>query len=315
MSPASLEVSRPVARIAAQWFLRLQHGQPSDRERQAFEAWRQANEEHERAWHLAAQLNHQMQALPKDLTVATLERPSLISRRTALGGITSLIVLASLGVGLPRTRSYSALTADVRSQVGEIRHLTLSDGSEITLNSDSAVDVQYTETTRRLIMRKGELFIATAPDTRPMVVESAYGAFAPVGTQFSIRQFDDYDRLYVREGRVNAAVLGQPGMLMTVAAGGHVRVSATTVANDESNVSTEWVKGVLRANRMRLADLLVAFARYRQGWIRCAPEVADLPISGVFQLNDIDAALAALAMSFPVQVRYVTRFWVTVASA
>ncbi|MCR8718246.1 FecR domain-containing protein [Pseudomonas syringae] len=314
MSPNSLEVSRPVARIAAQWFIRLQHDQPTDQERQAFEAWRLSSEEHDRAWQLAGELNHQFQALPKELSVATLERPSLISRRTALGGITSLIVLASLGVGVPRTRAFNALTAGVRSQVGEIRHLTLSDGSEITLNSDSALDVQYTDTTRKLILRKGELFIAAAPDARPMVVESAYGAFNPVGTQFSIGQFDDYDLLYVREGRVNASVLGKPETLVGVAAGGQVRVSATKVATDESSVSTDWVNGVLRANRMRLADLLIAFARYRQGWIRCAPEVADLPISGVFQLNDIDAALAALAMSFPVQVRYMTRYWVTVVS-
>lgn len=315
MNPADQVVSRPVARIAAQWFLRLHYGHPSDQERQAFEAWKSANEEHERAWQLAGRLSDHLQALPRELSVATLERPALISRRTALGSITSMIVLASLGIALPRTRTYGALTADLRSQPGVIEHHTLSDGSVITLNTDSAVDVQYTRTTRKLILRKGELFVATAPDTRPMVVESLYGAFAPVGTRFNIRQYADHDLLYVEEGKVNASLLGMPDTSVTVPAGGRVRVSSTEVASDASLAAPEWINGILRANRMRLVDLLAELGRYRRGWIRCAQDVAELRISGVFQLNDIDAALAALAMSFPVEVRYVTRYWVTVASA
>lgn len=314
MSIAIQPVSRPVARIAAEWFLHLQYGRPSDEERVAFEAWRAASDEHERAWQLAGQLTDQLQALPRNVSVAALQRPSTASRRAVLGGIASLIVLASAGVGVPRTRTYGALTADIRTRVGERRQLALSDGTAIILNTDSAVDVQYTDTLRKLTLRKGELFIATASDRRPMVVESSYGAFTPVGTRFSIRQFDDYDRLYVSEGVVNASVLGIPGTQVAVAANGHVRVSRSEVTHDTAAALPGWINGVVRANRMRLADLLDELGRYRQGWLRCSPDVAELRVSGAFQLDDIDAALAALAMSFPVRVHYVTRYWVTVAS-
>lgn len=315
MNSTDPTVSRPVARIAAQWFLRMQRGHPSDQERQAFEAWRSASAEHERAWQLAGQLSDRLQALPRKLSVATLERPALISRRAALGGVTSMIVLASLGVALPRTRTYGALTADLRSQRGTIRHHRLPDGSVITLNTDSAVDVQYSGATRKLILRQGEIFVATAQDARPMIVESLYGTFTPVGTRFDIRQCVDHDLLYVEEGKVNASLLGMPETLLTVPAGGRIRVSSTEIASDVSLAAPEWIHGLVRARRMRLVDLLAEFGRYRRGWIRCAPEVAQLEISGVFQLNDIDASLAALAMSFPVRIRYVTRYWVTVAGA
>lgn len=308
-------VSRPVARIAAQWFLRLQYEQPSAEERQAFELWRAASEENERAWLLAAQVTHQLKTLPRTLSRDILQRPATVSRRTALGALSSLIVLGSVGLGLPRTQTYGALTADLRTGVGEVRHIKLADGTVISLNTDSAVDIQYNDTQRRLTLRKGELFVATASDHRPMVVDSSYGTFIPQGTRFSVRQFDDHDLLHVAQGSVIAAVQGAPDIRLLVVAGGQARVTRTNVLPLTAAPSVDWVNGVLRVNRMRLADVIKELGRYRAGWLRCAEEVADLQISGAFQLNDIDAALAALALSFPVQVRYVTNYWVTVLPA
>ena len=60
---------------------------------------------------------------------------------------------------------------------------------------------------------------------------------------------------------------------------------------------------------------LSAFARelnrYRPGWVRCDPQVADLLISGAFQLSDTDLVLSAVARALPVSVVYRTRYWVT----
>ena len=57
---------------------------------------------------------------------------------------------------------------------------------------------------------------------------------------------------------------------------------------------------------------LAEIARYRPGIVRCAPEVANLEVSGVFSLEDTDRALLNLTLGLPVDLVYRTRYWVTV---
>jgi len=61
-----------------------------------------------------------------------------------------------------------------------------------------------------------------------------------------------------------------------------------------------------------LGDLLAQLARYRRGHLECAPEVAQLKVSGAFPVDDTDRALAALVSRFPLQLRSRTRYWVRV---
>lgn len=63
---------------------------------------------------------------------------------------------------------------------------------------------------------------------------------------------------------------------------------------------------------MRLEDFLNEVGRYRPGYLRCAASIADLRLSGVFRLEDTDKLLAVLPRTLPVQLRYRTRWWITV---
>lgn len=71
----------------------------------------------------------------------------------------------------------------------------------------------------------------------------------------------------------------------------------------------------LYADNQRLGDFLQELGRYRPGVLRCDPAVADLRISGGFQVDDTDAALLAVARSLPVRVVTRTRYWVSVVPA
>lgn len=62
---------------------------------------------------------------------------------------------------------------------------------------------------------------------------------------------------------------------------------------------------------MRLADFVSEVGRYRPGYLGCAAEIGDLRLSGVFRLEDTDKLLAIVAQTLPVQVRYRTRWWVS----
>lgn len=71
---------------------------------------------------------------------------------------------------------------------------------------------------------------------------------------------------------------------------------------------------MLYAEEMRLADVLSEIGRYRSGVLRCDPAVADLRVSGAFQLEDTDRVLAVLAQTLPVRLDARTRYWVTVTA-
>jgi len=309
-------VSRQIAHDAAQWFLRLQAADADPQAREACDRWRAADAEHERAWQLALRFSAQVQSIPPALGRSTLQRPATLNRRGALKALTSLVVLGSLGVTLSRSGSLDTLLADASTAVGERRRLTLPDGSELHLNTDSAVDIRFSDASRTVLLRRGEVLVQTAADPRPFLLLSSRGSFRPLGTRFVVRQLADHDLLQVTTG----AVLATPGQdeqaALRIAAGEQALLTRQQVSRlPEPVKSPDWVEGVLRVERMRLADFLAELGRYRQGWVRCAPEVAELRISGAYQLADTDAALAALAMAFPLRVRYVTRYWVTLEAA
>ena len=65
---------------------------------------------------------------------------------------------------------------------------------------------------------------------------------------------------------------------------------------------------------MRLGHFIAELSRYRPGLLRCASEVAELRISGVYPLADSDAVLDALTQSLPVSINRRSRYWVTVSA-
>ena len=69
---------------------------------------------------------------------------------------------------------------------------------------------------------------------------------------------------------------------------------------------------MLVASNLRLADFLTELDRYRNGSLSCDPAVADLRLSGTYPLADSDRVLTALPGILPVEVRFLTRYWVRI---
>ena len=76
-----------------------------------------------------------------------------------------------------------------------------------------------------------------------------------------------------------------------------------------------WTRGELVADGQPLARFAAELARYRRGFVTCTPEVAQLPLVGVFPLADTDRILRALEATLPVRVRRVLPGWVRLEAA
>lgn len=310
MSEVPLE--RSIVREAARWYLRLNEGEGDATQQLRFEQWRKQHPDNERAWQLAQRVSQQWQGIPTGLGLPTLERADRLSRRS---GLKALILLMTAGPAALMAWRHSSWSADERTAVGEQRQINLPDGTQLNLNTQSAVDIVFDATQRLIRLRAGEILVTTGQDRlkRPLLVQTDQGNVRPVGTRFSVRLEAEGSLVSVFAGAVDI----QPNRGTTevrLNAGQNVRFDSHHVltATALTPGSGDWAQGVLRVERMPLSAFVLELNRYRPGWVRCDPQVGDLLISGAFQLRDTDLILSAVSRALPVDVLYRTRYWVTV---
>lgn len=324
-SEALAGIAPAVAHRAVEWLVELQSGSAGDAERQAHRDWLAQHPDHRRAWSHIEAVNARLSGAAGSSAIAhaTLAQSPRAPRRRLL---TTLAVLGCTagaawlaGDALPAGRLVAAWSADARTRVGERRHITLDDGSRIALNTDTAVDLRFSASERRLRLLGGEVLVTTHADDahpnrpRAFIVETPHGELRPLGTRFSVREQREASRIDVFEGAV--AIQPTDGdAALVLRAGERASFNRRVVGDVQSadDAETAWVDGMLVASGMRLDDFLAELGRHRPGRLGCAAEVAHLRVSGTYPLADTDRVLALLQTSLPVEVSQFTRWWVTV---
>ena len=313
-----------IAMQAAEWLATLMSGATTAAEKAAWQAWRQAHPDHERAWkHIESASGGLRQLDAQASRKALLQSPisRSISRRNSLqllAWISTIGITGWFGARSEYAPGFArAALADLSTGVGERRELILPDGSRLHLNSGSAVNIRYTGTQRLLQLVQGEVFIATARETglpyRPFLVETAQGHAQALGTRYSVRQADGNTLVAVQEGAVRLTPRhGDGNRVIQAGQGGGMTAQHILPAHAVSPDIWAWRQGLLLADAMPLRDFLHELSRYRHGLLGCDDAVAGLRISGVFPLADLDAVLLSLPDSLPVDVRLRTRYWVQV---
>lgn len=315
MNPAP--VSAKVLDAAIAWKLTLDEGTGSPARRSEFMRWHAASEEHARAWLQLGMLDQRVSAAAGPARQALLQsRAHLRKRRAKLGsGAAGLLLLACVltWIGAP-SLSPGYWLADQRTATGEIRTLRLEDGTMLSLNTHSAVDLDFDSGRRLIILRQGEISVETGhDDSRPLVVLTPDGRLRPLGTRFLVSREDQGTRVEV----LQAVVALQPrnsGDEQVVREGQQVLMSADSLGQlDRVPLGADaWTRGMLVVDDVRLGDLVKALGRYRSGHLSVAKSIADLRVTGSFPLADTDLALAALKPALPVRIERHTPWWVTV---
>lgn len=314
-------IAPAVLQRAAEWMARLWSGEASEADAAACAAWRATHPEHERAWARLQRFEQQFDSIPREVARGALSgkpRHARPDRRRVLQVLGLIASGGGAALLAHETGLWQQATADYRTAVGETRAIVLADGSQVVLDTASALDVVYTASERRIVLRAGAILVESAPDKaaiyRPLLVQTAQGTATALGTRFTVRSGDGVSDVAVFEGLVELRPLHESASAVRLPAG--MRGSYThhaAQANGQAEASAAaWTRGSLVAERMRLADLLAELARYRHGVLRCDERIAGLRVTGVYSLRDIDRSLANLALSLPVELAYRTRFWVTV---
>ncbi|MGE8616033.1 MAG: FecR domain-containing protein [Achromobacter veterisilvae] len=327
MSAREAERLHPdIVKQAAQWMMRTADAPDADTQA-ACARWRQADARHELAWQRLQGINQDFAAttgahLPAAAAGQTILRYcDQRSRRHALKWMAGGIGLGALGLAGMREGLWDGATV-YRTATGEQRVLTLPDGTQLTLNTDSAVALHFDERQRRIELRDGEILIATSSDPagRPFSVKTRNGILTPLGTRFVVRQLDDArraTRVAVHEGAVRIDPAGAVEASRVLHAGEQADFDARALspAVPVEGTAPAWKQGMLVANRMRLDRFLEELGRYRPGFLHCDADVADREVTGAFRIDDTDRALEVLASALHLSLRYRTRYWVSVGRA
>jgi transmembrane sensor len=317
-----------VRQEAVSWYAHLCSGDATEQDKQQFERWCHAHADNQRAWERFEAMRQSFERVPARIGVQTLQVASK-SRRRMMHNL-SLLVSASavtyVGYQFTLGSSTSPVVwlSDYRTRVGEQRRITLADGSNIVLNTDSAVDVAYDGITRLIQLRSGEILVETArhlrapgydDEKRPLVIATAHGQIRALGTRFNVRQFDDRTEVTVLDDAVEVAPAKAGGQHLVLTAGQRISFNDNTLFTvEQAQNQAAWTSGSLVVNDWALEDVIAELGRYRRGRLMCQPQVAGIRVSGAFPLHDTDRALIVLARSFPLKITSLTRFWVTVGA-
>lgn len=319
LSSHATAIPANVADQAVHWLIELQATPSSPRLLANWRRWRAQHPDHERAWQRIESVNTSLRNLSTPvqaaLAHATLTPTRSGSRRQAVKTLAALFFTGGAVWLIREEPVWRRWAADHHTRVGERRTLMLADGSELVLNTDSAITLAFSDTQRRVRLIAGEVLISTAKDphahARPFIVETAQGEAQALGTRYGVRQLRGATQVSVHEAVVEIRPHRGAGLRRRLQAGERAWFSDTrvesTASTDESD--TAWASGMIVARGMRLQDFLGDLSRYSTLSITWDPGVAGLQVSGSYPLADIAQVLEAVCAVLSLQTTRVTRLW------
>jgi transmembrane sensor len=331
---------RRAREAAASWLVCLDEGLTNS-ERAELKAWLAADPAHREALIWMARKWDAFEALSGLADVVPLEWHQKRSRRVAwrLGAVAaSVLVLAAVGWLAAREAGWisGALPAFVANSdagagagqraagtplateseqletaVGKQSSTQLVDGSVVTLNTDTSVEIRYTKAERAVTLNRGEAIFSVAHNSeRPFRVTAGSHVVQAVGTVFNVRREGEAMRVTVSEGIVKvldpAAGL-QPELMVKageVAIVGDAGAQVRAIDPTRIEASQAWQHGLLIYQGETLDTVIADVSRYTNVKFSIADDsIRNKRVGGVFRTGDVDGLLLALRESFGIDPR------------
>lgn len=212
-----------------------------------------------------------------------------------------------------------------QTAVGQHSTINLTDGSVLTINTNSLVKISFTHSQRLINLIKGEIFIDVAHDkNRPLSVIVNDTVFQAVGTAFNVKKsFNENIELLVTDGTVMIAEvalnesLGDaqtptilsldtrhthsalPGDKVIISIAEQVKQETARLNSEEMEVSLGWLERKLIFRGQTLLEAMDEVSRYTDAkFIIPQTSLQQRKIAGVFQTNDIELLLDTLYENF-----------------
>ncbi len=286
------------------WVAKMTSGDVDQTQQQQLQNWLAENPAHQQAYNVAINLWQQLGQLklsPSIPSIQTSRRRRRYSRRliASAASIAGLLLLAQPSV-------IKTLQADYTTASGESKMVQLSDGSTVYLNTASAIAVDYSAERRGIHLLAGEAeFVVQKNPERPFVVTAGNETIKALGTAFMVKNHQQDVIVTMLENRVEISVpqLTQPIVLNP---GEQVsyqnQQSLGAVHKVDTQKATAWRRGKLVFESTPLKTVIEEINRYHPGVVRLVgTEHAQLPVSGVFDLQQLDRLLGVIEHTLAVK--------------
>ncbi|WP_417528542.1 DUF4880 domain-containing protein [Marinomonas shanghaiensis] len=312
---------------ASEWFAVLSDTPVSDIDKAAWQQWLSEDERHRKAWQQVESVSVMFSSFQDNTSQQSagyvLERTHAVGRRQLLKGVLGLAGMASLGwLSWEKTALPSMVAAwrtDFHTSVGEVSSFSLDDGSNVWLNTNSAMAPYYTAAVRHLSLVSGETFVdLDNQDSRPFTLSCEQAIVRPRtrNVRFCLRYLPNQQAiLAVYKGAVSVAL--NDSATKSVNAGESVTFNTESFGDVVPALALyeSWIKGLLVVEDMPLSDFVNELNRYRNGYINVDPAVADWRVVGTYPIHNIDVIFGMLESTFPLRVQKTLPWWVSVSAA
>ena len=309
---------------ASMWVAKLDKGL-SAQDKQLLQQWLAADPENQALFLKMVQLWDKMDSLSRLSDIF----PQPARRRTglpifAIAASLLITVVVSLwaiiGVHTPApTVPVVAHQKVYETAVGEQFTISLPDGTRFVLNTNSLLQVNYTDQYRLLVLERGELHVNVARDhSRPLSVYAGDQIVQAVGTAFNVEIIGDRTvELVVTEGKVLVGVQQQqsssaepikpvvlPPTSLAVSQGRQLLLgSSEEVVEDIESADIEiklsWRKGNLIFQGESLEDAIAEISRYTSvEFVILDDSLKTIRVAGLFKAGDVNGLLSTLTENF-----------------
>lgn len=195
------------------------------------------------------------------------------------------------------------------TSIGEQRMFELADRSRVFLDAGTRLSVRISADRRRIQLTEGQAQFVVAKDKRPFQVEAGNSSIVALGTQFTVEYFDGHLNVAMLEGKVAVSSTAAENGSQTVelVQGQGLRIGpeghASFMPAEEVASASAWRQGKIIFQSETLDRAVRRMNRYSKLQLRIEdPQLADLRISGVFNIGDSAEFAAAVSAYLPVSV-------------
>jgi len=317
MSSAHFE---KIQQTAIQWFLRMQDNEVEDSVRTKFEVWLMESTANQEAYLEVSKLwdRFDSPAALEKLAVA-MDQKSFFDKRERDNRFKKTVagVLSAIAISIASLYSYQYLQSQPVMQLatqatfGEVESKRLEDGTVLTMNTGTDIEVTYYRDRRLVKLKRGEAIFNVARDeSRPFIIDSGHARVSVLGTRFAVNRMQKLIRISVDHGLVkvekqNAKGEASAPLMLHKGEVAEVRLeqaSPTRLDRQASDAFT-FEKGVITFDKASIDEIAETLTRYRKTPVIAQAYLADnRQITAVINANSIETFLRRLPDMAPVKV-------------
>lgn len=278
---------------ALDWLLRLREDDEADTLAE-FARWRAVDPANARAF--AAVSATWAHPLLRDAATGV-PSPRAAQARRPIARVLRVAAVLALAAGLAEAGPglWLRWSADHVTAAGERTTVRLPDGSNVTLNTGSAIATDFEGGRRGVRLLAGEAFFEVAHDpAHPFVVATRLGEVRVTGTAFDVHREAGGDEVFLQRGAVE---LASGGETLRLAPGEGALLTGEGIRPERPDTTElAWLDGRIEIAGAPLGAALAELARYSPSRVIVVPgRTPAVAVSGSFRTADPEAGLRALA--------------------